>query len=151
MNSAVRVFIGVSIVVLLFLLIGLRMNQQLYGFKPVPLKSVIPTQTPVYQEDVFCGGIAGMPCPSGFICELDGNYPDAGGWCVRVNDTPVVKNSTCTDIGGTWSGEHRECIQIDEDQCATIGGTFNACASPCRHETNKDIVCIQMCVAVCSL
>lgn len=31
----------------------------------------------------FCGGIAGTPCPSGFICNLDGSYPDAGGKCVK--------------------------------------------------------------------
>lgn len=31
----------------------------------------------------FCGGIAGLPCPSGYKCILDGNYPDAGGKCVK--------------------------------------------------------------------
>ena len=31
----------------------------------------------------FCGGIAGIQCPSGFECALDGNYPDAGGKCVK--------------------------------------------------------------------
>ena len=31
---------------------------------------------------VFCGGIAGIPCPTGQRCVLDGNYPDAGGTCV---------------------------------------------------------------------
>lgn len=38
-------------------------------------------------EGKFCGGIAGnLPenqCPTGFRCRLDGNYPDAGGKCVR--------------------------------------------------------------------
>jgi hypothetical protein len=31
----------------------------------------------------FCGGIAGVQCPSGYLCKLDGNYPDAGGVCVK--------------------------------------------------------------------
>ena len=35
----------------------------------------------------FCGGIAAnLPenqCPEGYICKLDGNYPDAGGVCVK--------------------------------------------------------------------
>ena len=31
----------------------------------------------------FCGGIAGLPCPAGFTCKLDGEYPDAGGVCVK--------------------------------------------------------------------
>ncbi len=29
----------------------------------------------------FCGGIAGIQCPSGYSCKLEGNYPDAGGTC----------------------------------------------------------------------
>lgn len=35
----------------------------------------------------FCGGFAAnLPeyqCPSGYKCQLDGNYPDAGGKCVK--------------------------------------------------------------------
>ncbi len=31
----------------------------------------------------FCGGIAGVACPSGYECKLDGSYPDAGGTCVK--------------------------------------------------------------------
>lgn len=31
----------------------------------------------------FCGGFAGISCPSGYYCKYDGNYPDAGGVCVR--------------------------------------------------------------------
>lgn len=34
-------------------------------------------------EPKFCGGIAGITCPGGFTCKLDGNYPDAGGICIR--------------------------------------------------------------------
>jgi hypothetical protein len=32
----------------------------------------------------FCGGIAGIQCPDGFECHLDGSYPDAGGTCERA-------------------------------------------------------------------
>lgn len=35
-------------------------------------------------EEIFCGGIAGLPCPDGMTCELDGDYPDAGGHCVAA-------------------------------------------------------------------
>lgn len=31
----------------------------------------------------FCGGVAGLTCPAGFECILEGNFPDAGGTCVR--------------------------------------------------------------------
>lgn len=33
-------------------------------------------------EGSFCGGFAGVPCDPGYKCQLDGNYPDAGGICV---------------------------------------------------------------------
>lgn len=32
----------------------------------------------------FCGGIAGIKCPQGYQCNLEGNYPDAGGECVKM-------------------------------------------------------------------
>ncbi len=38
-------------------------------------------------EEKFCGGIAAnLPenqCPKGYNCQLEGNYPDAGGKCVK--------------------------------------------------------------------
>lgn len=36
-----------------------------------------------YEGD-FCGGIVGLPCPEGYTCQLDGNYPDAGGVCIKI-------------------------------------------------------------------
>lgn len=39
-------------------------------------------------EGRFCGGFAAnLPenqCPKGYKCQLDGNYPDAGGKCVKI-------------------------------------------------------------------
>lgn len=35
-------------------------------------------------EGQFCGGIAGTECPTGYSCQLEGDYPDAGGKCVRL-------------------------------------------------------------------
>ena len=34
-------------------------------------------------EEKFCGGFAGVSCPAGYKCQLDGKYPDAGGVCVK--------------------------------------------------------------------
>lgn len=34
-------------------------------------------------EGKFCGGIAAVECPVGYTCKMDGNYPDAGGECVK--------------------------------------------------------------------
>ncbi len=32
----------------------------------------------------FCGSETGIPCAPGFDCQLHGNYPDAGGKCVKA-------------------------------------------------------------------
>jgi hypothetical protein len=42
-----------------------------------------PQGKPPGQTDIFCGGIAGVLCPEEMTCKLDGDYPDAGGTCVR--------------------------------------------------------------------
>lgn len=49
----------------------------------------------IKDEGQFCGGIAGLPCPVGFKCVLDGNYPDAGGKCVAC--PPVLCELYCED------------------------------------------------------
>lgn len=33
------------------------------------------------EQDMFCGGIAGIECPDGYKCVLEGDSPDAGGSC----------------------------------------------------------------------
>lgn len=58
-------------------------NQILSTFKLYNNKA---NGVPTYKEDVegsFCGGIAGITCPKGYTCKLDGNYPDSGGKCVK--------------------------------------------------------------------
>lgn len=46
-----------------------------------------PTSKPEESGGKFCGGFAAnLPqnqCPTGYRCQLDGNFPDAGGKCVR--------------------------------------------------------------------
>jgi hypothetical protein len=34
-------------------------------------------------DGAFCGGIAAIPCSLGYVCQLEGNFPDAGGKCIR--------------------------------------------------------------------
>lgn len=55
-----------------------------------PVMESFPEQcsngTNSYTKDytgAFCGGIAAFPCPAGFECLYDGNYPDAGGTCQK--------------------------------------------------------------------
>jgi hypothetical protein len=38
-------------------------------------------------ESAFCGGIAGIQCCSSYMCQKSGNYPDAGGKCVKLAPT----------------------------------------------------------------
>lgn len=56
----------------------------------------------------------------------------------------------CENSGGTWIEQYRECNGVDKQGCRAIGGTFNECASACRHSPNNS-VCTKQCVPVCSL
>lgn len=49
---------------------------------PSPGPIVSPSPSPSANAGEFCGGIAGVRCRSGFRCQLEGNFPDAGGRCV---------------------------------------------------------------------
>ncbi len=61
-------------------------------------------------RESFCGGIAGKQCSAGFTCKLDGDYPDAGGTCVKEGATKPKENEVmctmeakqCPD--GSWVG-----------------------------------------------
>jgi len=59
----------------------------------------------------LCGGIAGLACPKGYYCQLDGDYPDAAGKC--------VKTQTCANVKCGW-GLHCEMKGIN-------GGAIPVC------------------------
>lgn len=59
-----------------------------------------PTLAP--SQKAICGGIAGIKCPEGYICQLDGNYPDATGIC--VNKTSPVELYECP------KGDYVDCM-----------------------------------------
>lgn len=66
--------------------------------------------------------------------------------------TPAPRSSDkdrCEAQKGVWDAQYKECTGIAEDQCISIGGTFNGCASACRHDP-KAQMCTMNCVAVCS-
>lgn len=56
----------------------------------------------------------------------------------------------CKQSGGTWLKNYLECENIDRDVCNRLGGSFNECDSPCRHDTSADL-CITLCVRVCTI
>ncbi|MBM3200347.1 hypothetical protein FJZ53_05395 [Candidatus Woesearchaeota archaeon] len=46
------------------------------------------------KENEFCGGIAGTMCCEGISCKLDGNYPDAGGVCIKGLARKIVEETS---------------------------------------------------------
>ncbi len=54
----------------------------------------------------------------------------------------------CNENNGLFDQQYNECAGITKAVCEQNGGTFNDCASPCRHDANAQ-VCNMMCVEVC--
>jgi hypothetical protein len=63
------------------------------AFNEVPQAEIILpsdiSRTPKESMNQFCGGIAGLACSEGFMCKLDGDYPDASGACVPEEAKPI--------------------------------------------------------------
>ena len=57
-------------------------------------------------------------------------------------------NEICISVGGVWIENYNECEGIEENVCTKAGGSFESCASPCRH-TPKVKACIDLCIKVC--
>lgn len=72
---------------------GSRIDLSQFQPTPTPVTTATPATTPG-----FCGGIAGIPCPAGFTCRLDGNYPDAGGVCVPSGQASPTATPAVTPI-----------------------------------------------------
>ena len=57
------------------------------GMDSVQFDQILSTFKFLDNTGKFCGGIAAnLPenqCPVGYVCKLDGNYPDASGKCVK--------------------------------------------------------------------
>ena len=59
-------------------------------------------------------------------------------------------SARCTASNGTWSEQYKECTGIGADSCKAIGGTYNGCASACRHDPYAQM-CTMNCVQVCTV
>ena len=67
----------------------------------------------------------------------------------QLSATGPANVLACLENAGKWLEEHQECEFMPEQSCKALGGEFNGCSSACRH--NEDaMMCIQMCVPVCS-
>lgn len=92
------------------------------------------------------------PCPPLDItyqnrceAEKDGATDIKEGAC--VNETPNPEGA-CLSFDGNWLPETRECEGMSKEQCESLGGTFNECASACRNNPKAE-VCTMQCVIVC--
>jgi hypothetical protein len=66
--------------------------------------------------------------------------------------TPVnsaAQEQACTEAGGKYLAVFSECENVSSATCTAMGGTFNECASACRHQPEAS-VCTAQCVPVCS-
>lgn len=75
----------------------------------------------------------------------------AGFLIACAGNEPAARDSlaeACTAIGGTWLSEHQECETGEQAWCEARDGTFDPCASACRHSDSE--VCIAMCMPLCS-
>ena len=75
-------------------------------------------------EGKFCGGIAAFPCPRGYECRLDGDYPDAGGKCVLQNPVACAKDAKLCPDGSVVGRRGPAC-------------EFSACPGGMMHEKIK--------------
>ena len=55
----------------------------------------------------------------------------------------------CTDAGGKYLALFKECENVSSAACTALGGTFDECASACRHAPEA-VMCTAQCVPVCA-
>lgn len=66
---------------------------------------------------------------------------------VCVDEAPNLEGA-CLSFDGTWLSGTQECEWMSQEQCESLGGTFNECASACRNDPTAEI-CTMQCVQVC--
>lgn len=62
-------------------------------FTPCPKVNKVVSPTIDSVEKMFCGGIKGVLCPTGYECIYDGKYPDAGGTCIKIVQKPTITSN----------------------------------------------------------
>ncbi len=67
------------------------------------------------------------------------------GACV---DEAANPEGACLSFDGTWLPETQECEGMGQEQCKTLGGTWNECATACRNDPQAEM-CTTQCVLVC--
>jgi hypothetical protein len=79
----------------------------------------------------MCGGIAGIPCPLGYTCQLQGNYPDASGICAKC--PPVLCALYCPDGFEVDENGCQICTCKEPERTVATGAcvknSFDSCSS----------------------
>lgn len=71
----------------------------------------------------------------------------------KQKSTTVSVPSTgevCKMIDGIRLENYNECENISQERCELEHGTFNPCASACRHDAEA-AMCTDQCVSVCKV
>jgi hypothetical protein len=93
----------------------------------------------------FCGGIAGIQCPAGQHCELDGDFPDAGGSCQPGS----AVGGACGGIAGFVCIEGLECFiestLPDADGVCVEVVDANSCEGHCGGQADAGCYCDDAC------
>lgn len=86
-------------------------------------------------EPIFCGGIGAIQCPAGMHCELDGDYPDAGGQCEDgsgpggicggIAGFACMPGYSCFYDGPVFPDAAGECVE----SCAVAGCSSQVCTT----------------------
>ncbi len=92
-------------------------------------------------EGDFCGGIGGLPCPDGYECIYEGDWPDASGTCHGVKQCggeegiPCPDGYTCVYENGQNDDTFGRCEPTPEGQfCGGIGGLLCPDGYTCIYE-----------------
>jgi hypothetical protein len=88
--------------------------------------------------------------------EADGSSADPSIYSIVVRiEKPESKNidmveaaRKCKGRGGVWNQEYHECAGVSEIACTAIQGTWNECASACRHQPEAQM-CTMQCELIC--
>jgi hypothetical protein len=77
-----------------------------------------------------------------------------GACAAPATQTPEAIDSAgqekaCVDAGGKYLAAFKECENVSEASCKAMSGSYNECASACRH-LPESVMCTAQCVPVCS-
>lgn len=95
---------------------------------------------------------AAPTAPNGEVGDTGPIFEGGADMDVGVGDAsvPSEDGTACVARGGSWDPQYEECVGVNQTQCTAIGGSYNGCASACRHQPDAE-VCTLQCVEVCQL